>query len=120
MKLPMKRSTNRIALAALAVSATIGAAATAQAYDSIDARLASEARRIEDGRRSGELSWREYHALKAQQARIAADERRAKADGTVSPEERARLNRELDVASRDIYRLKHNGEVSRRYWWNRW
>jgi Spy/CpxP family protein refolding chaperone len=117
----MTRTTHRIALATLAVATTIGASlATAQAYDSIDARQASEARRIEEGRRSGQLSWREYRALKAQQARIAADERRARADGYVSPEERHRLNRELDQASHDIYRLKHNQEVSRRYWWNRW
>jgi Spy/CpxP family protein refolding chaperone len=116
----MTRSTNRIALAAVAIAATLGTAATAHAYDSIDARQASEARRIEQGRRSGELSWREYRALKSQQSRIAADERRARADGVVTPEERHRLNRELDQASHDIYRLKHNGEVSRRYWWNRW
>jgi Spy/CpxP family protein refolding chaperone len=118
------RPTYRIALATLSIAAALGASlatgTSAQAYDGIDARQASEARRIEEGRRSGELSWREHRALKAQQARIAADERRARADGVVTPEERHRLNRELNQASHDVYRLKHNGEVSRRYWWNRW
>ena len=100
---------NRIALASLALVASLG---SAQAYDSIDARQAQQARRIEEGRRTGQLSGREYNVLKAEQARIAADERRARADGYVSPQERARLDRELDDASRHIRDLKHNREVA--------
>jgi uncharacterized membrane protein YebE (DUF533 family) len=110
----------RIALATLALVASLG---SAQAYDRVDARQASEARRIEEGRRTGQLSGREYNALKAEQARIAADERRAKADGYVSPQERAKLNRELDVASAHIRELKHNNEVAggrRHHWYSRW
>jgi hypothetical protein len=82
----------------------------------IDARQANQMRRIEEGRRSGQLTWREYRFLRREQAQIAADERRAKADGYLSPSERRRLNYELDRASRDIYRLRHNDEVA---WWRR-
>jgi hypothetical protein len=32
----------------------------------------------------------------------------AKADGKVTPAERAKLRRDQNKASRDIYRLKHN------------
>ena len=85
----------------------------------IDARRANQIRRIEEGRRSGELNWREYRYLRREQAQSAYDERRAKADGYVSPYERRRLNRELDEATRDIYRLKHNDDVAR-WRWNRW
>lgn len=103
-------------------------AASANAHDyrygsdtsDIDARRASEIRRIEEGRQTGQLSWREYRFLKAEQARIAEQERQAKADGYVSPEERRRLNRELDQASTDIRRLKHNDEVVGRRHWYRW
>ena len=86
----------------------------------IDARRANQVRRIEDGRRSGQLSWREYRFLRREQTQIGYDERRAKADGYVSSYERRRLNRELDESSRDIHRLKHNDHVARWRRWNRW
>jgi len=108
----------------LAATLLLATTAVASAHDygyndtgNIDARRASEMRRIENGRRSGQLTWREYRFLRAEQARITADERRAKADGYVSPYERRRLNRELDQASYDIHRLKHNDRVA---WWRRW
>src|SRR5215831_977055 len=111
-------------IAVLGGAIALASTATASAHDwyggtrDIDARRAWEARRIENGLRSGQLSWREYRFLRREQAHIAADERRAKADGYVSRYERYRLNRELDQASRDIYRLKHNDRVAwwRRYW----
>jgi hypothetical protein len=109
--------------AALAATFLLATTAAASAHDygygtrDIDARRASEARRINDGLRSGQLTWREYRYLRHEQNRIAADERRAKADGYVSRSERYRLNRELDQASRDISRLKHNDRVA---WWKRW
>jgi hypothetical protein len=34
--------------------------------------------------------------------------KRAKSDGTLTPKERAKLTREQNKASRDIYRAKHN------------
>jgi hypothetical protein len=91
-------------------------------YDTsdVDARRANQMRRIEDGRRSGQLTWREYHFLHREQAQIGYDERRAKADGYVSSYERRRLNRELDESSRAIHRLKHNDQVARWRRWRRW
>ncbi len=114
----------RFILSSLALLATVS---TAGAYDyrstdtsDIDARRSNEARRIEEGRRSGQLTWREYHFLKGEQSRIAYHERQAKADGYVSPEERRQLNRELDHASADIHRLKHNEANAGWRRWNRW
>jgi hypothetical protein len=110
-------------IAVLAGAIVLATTATASAHDwyggkrDIDARRAREAGRIENGLRSGQLTWREYRSLRREQADIAADERRAKADGYVSGYERYRLNRELDQASRDIYRLKHNDRV---VWWRRY
>jgi len=107
---------NRATLVATLLLATT-AVASAHDYryndtNNIDGRRASEMRRIENGRRSGQLTWHEYRLLQNEQARIAADERRAKADGYLSLYERRRLNQELDQASRDIYRLKHNDRVA--------
>lgn len=108
-------------LAASAISASAHDYRYGKDTSEIDARRAGEIRRIEEGRSSGELSWREYRFLRAEQSRIAEHERHAKSDGYVSPEERHRLNRELDRASADIYRLKHNGEVAgRRHWHRSW
>jgi uncharacterized membrane protein YebE (DUF533 family) len=111
---------NRTTLVATLLLATTAVASAHDRYNdtsNIDGRRASEMRRIENGRRSGQLTWREYRFLRYEQARIAADEHRAKADGYVSHYERRRLNQELDQASRDIYQLKHNDRVA---WWRRW
>ena len=109
----------------LAAAILVASSAVASAHDwndyygsrDIDARRANQARRIEEGRRSGQLTWGEYRYLRREQAQVAADERRAKADGHLSAYERRRLNRELDEASSDIYRLRHNDRVA---WWRRW
>src|SRR5262245_17338528 len=105
--------------ATLAATLLIATTAVASAHDyryndtnNIRGRRASERRRTEAPRRSGQLTWDEYRLLRNEQARIAADERRARADGYVSHYERRRLNQELDQASRDIYRLKHNDRVA--------
>ena len=64
--------------------------------------------RIEQGVKSGELTAGETKRLELQQAKIQSDKRKAKADGVVTPAERAKLAREQNRASRKIYRLKHN------------
>src|SRR4029077_9048341 len=86
----------------------------------VDARQANQMRRIEDGRRSGQLSWGEDRILQREQRKLAHDERGAKADGSLSSYERQRLNQELNESSRDIYRLKHNDQVARWRRWGRW
>ena len=109
----------------VAAAILLASSAVASAHDwngyygtgDIDARRANQARRIEEGRRSGQLTWGEYRYLRREQAQIAADERRAKANGYVSAHERRRLNRELDESGRDIHRLRHNERAA---WWRRW
>jgi hypothetical protein len=117
---------NRFALAtALVLTSVAGAQADYFGSNStrdIDARRAQEIRRIENGRATGQLSPREYNYLIGQQRQIARDERFAKSDGYVSPAERARLNAEVNQASADISRLKHNNETAYGYrpWYRRW
>jgi len=103
----MRKLFSILLLAALAVAT---ASATLAGTRGIDARERHQQYRIREGIRDGQLTRREAERLEAQQARIRVDERFAKADGHVSYRERRRLDRELDRASRDIYRQKHDGQ----------
>jgi hypothetical protein len=76
----------------------------------IDRRERHQQTRIRQGIRSGELTRRETARLASQQARIRVSERFARADGHLSVRERLRLDRQLDRASRRIYRQKHDGQ----------
>jgi hypothetical protein len=85
--------------------------------DSIDAREANQARRIEQGRRDGSLTRSEYRWLEREQQQIRGMERRARADGYISPQERYDIRRAQDAASRHIYHERHDAE---RRWWRWW
>ena len=74
----------------------------------IDKRERRQQTRIHQGIKSGELTPAETRRLEAREGKIKADEMRAKSDGKVTPEERRKLNRELDRTNRAIYRKKHN------------
>lgn len=89
----------------------LGASAVSMAGPrGINGREYREQQRINQGIRSGELTRREARRLEAGLARIRIDERFARADGHVSPRERARLDRELNRESRGIYHQKHDGQ----------
>jgi len=88
------------------LAASVASAQTATPH--VTKRQLRQQARIEQGVRSGELTPRETRRLELQQGKIQADKRKAKADGVVTPAERAKLAREQNRASRTIYRLKHN------------
>lgn len=68
--------------------------------------------RIIQGARNGQLTPAETARLEREQARIRQQIRHDRADGGgLTPAERARAERRLDKSSRDIYRLKHNGQT---------
>jgi uncharacterized membrane protein YebE (DUF533 family) len=83
---------------------------SAVSFAGINSRQHREQQRIRQGIHSGELTRPEVRRLEAEQARIRAYERYARRDGYISPRERARLDRGLDRAGRDIYRQKHDGQ----------
>jgi hypothetical protein len=88
----------------------------------IDIRETQQAREIERGRRNGSLTAGEYTQLRAEQDRINELERRAKADGTVSRDERAQIRRAQADAERHIQQETHDneGRSPRRHWgWSR-
>lgn len=73
-------------------------------------RQANQQARIQEGRKSGELTGKETAKLETQQAKIQHDKKVAKSDGIVTPAERQKLQREQNRASRNIYRQKHDAQ----------
>ena len=77
----------------------------------IEARQRHQNARIEQGERSGALTWRESERLERQEARIERQEDRyRRSGGEFTRAERARIQRELNVESRRIYRQKHDAQ----------
>jgi hypothetical protein len=85
--------------------------------DTIDKRQSNQTERIQDARRSGELTLRESMALRAEQARIASMERSAKADGIVTRREAREIGQAQNAASRHIAQESHDGQKS---WLRKW
>ncbi len=71
-------------------------------------RAARQQARIAQGVKSGQLTPRETAKLERGQAHVHRVEARAKADGKVTPAERAHIQHAQNVQSRRIHRLKHN------------
>jgi hypothetical protein len=102
------------AMAQTAVSSGTPAIASAPIYapvhtPKITDRQKDQQTSIKQGIKSDELTRKEAMKLKEGEEKIAAEKKLAKADGTVTPAERAQLNKDLNRESRAIYRLKHNG-----------
>jgi hypothetical protein len=67
--------------------------------------------RIRQGVAKGELTPGETKALRHEQRHIERTREQALADGKIGPQEHAKLEREQDRASLDIYQLKHNNRA---------
>jgi hypothetical protein len=77
--------------------------------NSINERQQNQRERIRQGVRSGELTGVEAAKLQRQEAQIRLNEARARqSGGEFTPRERARIQRQLNHASRNIYRQKHD------------
>jgi uncharacterized membrane protein YebE (DUF533 family) len=74
-------------------------------------REARQQARIAQGVRSGELTVPEARRLERGQVHLYRMEGAARADGVVTPHERARLERAADVQSRRIYVQKHDAQT---------
>lgn len=74
----------------------------------INDRIAEQQKRIDEGIASGQLSSAEADILQDNLNWIKAEDTRLKADGKLTPKERARLNKMLDRNSNMIYKKKHN------------
>lgn len=111
----------KIALAAALSLIALTSTANAQYYgDRLGQhREAYQEQRIEQARRSGQLTGREYRELQAEQARIDALQRHAAADGRVDRHEAERIRRAQNEAGRHI-RQEANDNERRGVWGRRW
>ncbi len=75
---------------------------------SINEREARQREAIRRGVASGELTRHEADRLRHEQGRIERMEQRARADGNFTPQERARINRQLDNSARHIRHETHD------------
>lgn len=74
----------------------------------IDAREANQEKRIQQGVASGQLTPREATRLEKGEARIEKAEARAKADGTVTAQERKHMGQMQNRESHAIAQQKHD------------
>jgi len=74
----------------------------------IDQRQANQERRIQQGMQSGALTTNEAARLEKGQAHVQTMENKAKADGVVTKQERAKLQHAEDKQSQKIYHQKHD------------
>ena len=88
-----------------------GSALAQTATPVVTERQENQKARINEGVASGQLTKGEAARLRAEQRKIRAEKRMAKADGVVTPAERAKLRRDQNRASRDIYNKKHNART---------
>ncbi|MBR1122525.1 hypothetical protein JQ628_13445 [Bradyrhizobium lablabi] len=95
-----------IIAASLVLAVTSGAAFAGTPW--IDARQNAQSYRIVKGMQSGRLTWNETAKLAQGQARVQNLENQAKADGVVTPYERARIHTAQSIQSARIFIKKHN------------
>jgi uncharacterized protein YdeI (BOF family) len=77
----------------------------------VNERQQNQRDRIRQGVQSGELTGVEAARLRRQEAQIRLNEARARqSGGEFTPQERARIQRQLDRESRRIYRQKHDAQ----------
>jgi hypothetical protein len=106
----MKKSIVFVIMAGIVLAMGAGIACAGPIHESlIKKREWRQETRIDQGIANGRLTPREARALDRQQLRIRHMEARMKSDGCLTARERLRLHHELNVASRDIWRLNHNG-----------
>src|SRR5664279_2731107 len=98
----------KTAVISLILVSPLAAFAQSNATPGFDQRQANQEQRIQQGVQSGALTTREATRLERGQDRLQAKENRAKADGVVTPQERARLQHAKNVQSRRIYAEKHD------------
>ena len=105
------KTLSRTVLTILSVVIVASAATAGIRTPVVNRREHRQMNRIQRGVRSGELTKPEAGHLLKQQQEIRQDEREAKQDGVVTPQERLKLNREMNRSSRQIFRRKHNNRV---------
>lgn len=98
-------------IVSMAVVLGLCAGAAFAGTPNLDRREHHQMQRIHQGVQTGELTRPETRRLLEGQAKLRYMEAKAKADGDVTPAERARLQAAADVQSKRIYRQKHDAQT---------
>jgi len=77
-----------------------------------DQRESKQQARIAQGAASGQLNAKETNRLEKQQGAVNKAEDKAKADGTVTAQERKRVHRMQEKTSKNIRQQKHDAQVA--------
>jgi hypothetical protein len=105
----MKKAWMKLLLTAVMITSIFPLVGLANGRRHINNRQQHQQQRIRQGVRSGELTRREAARLQAQEARIRVNEAYARrSGGEFTQRERFRIQRQLNHASRNIYRQKHD------------
>ncbi|HRY07786.1 MAG TPA: hypothetical protein P5114_11750 [Hyphomicrobiaceae bacterium] len=99
----------KILIAAAAILTTTTVAASAHSVRPVDRALHKQSHRIEQGRKSGQITWREGRKLRAEQRDIARVRSRYLSDGKLTAREYRDLRRRQQSASWHIVNEKHDG-----------
>jgi hypothetical protein len=87
-----------------------GALVVPAAFTQEREREANQKARSKEGVASGEITKKEAAGLAHDQRKINRQVNKAKADGVVTPHEKAKITREQNAESKKIYKDKHNAE----------
>jgi len=99
-----------VSLGAVAQNATPSTTPTTKS-PVINERKDNQQQRIGEGVENGSLTANEASHLEKKEAKLNAEERRMKADGKLTPAERARLTRQQNALSKQIYNQKHDAQT---------
>lgn len=110
----MKKIIGAILTGSIACIFAAGSAFAANNDPGIDQREVNQQNRINQGVQSGQLTPKETGKLEAQQARIKQREERmaSRDNGNLTADDKAKLTREQNRASQNIYNKKHNDNTS--------
>ena len=98
-----------VSLGAVAQNATPSTPPTTKS-PVINERKDNQQQRIGEGVENGSLTANEASHLEKKESKLNAEERRMKADGKLTPQERARLTRQQNTLSKQIYNQKHDAQ----------
>lgn len=105
--------TAKILLAATALIVASTATASAASVRPVERRAENQAYRIEQGRQTGQITWREGRKLRKEQREIDGLKHDFLADGYLSRREARVLKQKQETASWNIINEKYDG-------WRRW
>jgi len=113
MRFVLKSAMFAVALGAISFGAMAQDAQPTTNPPAVNQRKDNQQERIGQGVENGSLTANETKNLERKETRLNAEERRMKArnGGTLTPAERAKLQHQQNVLSKDVYKQKHDAQV---------